>query len=190
MRGATFPAQEIPYLRPISIHAPHAGCDLVAGLSVPSARISIHAPHAGCDRFCKPCPASCWYFNPRTPCGVRPLCFNRNWFSLLISIHAPHAGCDTKSNTHAKTFQYFNPRTPCGVRHFSERPKDAKNVFQSTHPMRGATQNNPQVAQMIDISIHAPHAGCDRGSVLSAFIRSISIHAPHAGCDDDGDIPF
>ena len=33
------------------------------------------------------------------------------------------------------------------------------------------------------ISIHAPHAGCDCNSAMSLCYDSISIHAPHAGCD-------
>ena len=57
----------------ISIHAPLAGCDARASQRVDGLRkISIHAPLAGCDscyfgRF-----RGCTYFNPRTPCGVRP----------------------------------------------------------------------------------------------------------------------
>jgi len=51
MRGATklgiLPVQ----LLPISIHAPHAGCDLIAEMGYNAIAISIHAPHAGCDLF-------------------------------------------------------------------------------------------------------------------------------------------
>ena len=79
---------------------------------------------------------------------------------------------------------YFNPRTPCGVRLIEK-----------------SCESTP-----IDISIHAPHAGCDakieaQGREFQAFqsthpmrgataittiyyiIIIISIHAPHAGCD-------
>ena len=49
MRGATFDGKAIVITKEISIHAPHAGCDLV-GISIPVFEgISIHAPHAGCD---------------------------------------------------------------------------------------------------------------------------------------------
>ena len=34
-----------------------------------------------------------------------------------------------------------------------------------------------------DISIHAPHAGCDTIREFGAYSWDISIHAPHAGCD-------
>ena len=81
--------------------------------------------------------------------------------ALGISIHAPHAGCDRRSSGLSTICKHFNPRTPCGVR---LRPlnQSLKNIiFQSTHPMRGATLPPKQMDLMQDISIHAPHAGCD-----------------------------
>ncbi len=59
----------------ISIHAPLAGCDAICSLmdiSFPS--ISIHAPLAGCDTRLTAGTGRMAYFNPRTPCGVRPFC--------------------------------------------------------------------------------------------------------------------
>ena len=35
-------------------------------------------------------------------------------------------------------------------------------LFQSTHPVRGATQILTQLDTQIKISIHAPREGCDR----------------------------
>ena len=60
------------------------------------------------------------YFNPRTPCGVRPEHFTLYDNPFLISIHAPLAGCD-----------FVTVETPKGVC-----------GFQSTHPLRGATPSN------------------------------------------------
>ena len=78
------------------------------------------------------------YFNPRTPCGVRPCKNNRHHAiggfqsthpmrgatvpdvtinpPVCISIHAPHAGCDFLKSIPPSGKPYFNPRTPCGVR--------------------------------------------------------------------------
>ena len=79
--------------------------------------------------------------------------------------------------------------------------------FQSTHPLRGATKDPAKAWTVVDISIHAPLAGCDyryavastasfgfqsthplRGATLPVVqklrCRQISIHAPLAGCDD------
>ena len=126
--------------------------------------------------------------------------------SMKISIHAPHAGCDWLDECVFTKTRYFNPRTPCGVRPDTDGFDDVDTLFQSTHPMRGATCCQAYYDDSGKISIHAPHAGCDvnnvqhtnrfgkfqsthpmRGATLmphdSAFMMTISIHAPHAGCD-------
>ena len=79
------------------------------------------------------------YFNPRTPCGVRLASAAETVVGAYISIHAPHAGCDLLR---------VRGVCPCGL-------------FQSTHPMRGATKNEWIKFPEPIISIHAPHAGCD-----------------------------
>ena len=100
----------------ISIHAPHAGCDETDGNPVGFYVISIHAPHAGCDRRKGRKKRRQRNFNPRTPCGVRRDHGEDPVPSPVISIHAPHAGCDDKmADIKAKAYN-FNPRTPCGVR--------------------------------------------------------------------------
>ena len=127
------------FRRTISIHAPHAGCDDVRPVEVPKYKnfnprtpcgvrhlrkqlgslpgdISIHAPHAGCDAD-----------------------VNQRSRSREISIHAPHAGCDSISRALLFGAIHFNPRTPCGVRRRTLRWPVCSRVFQSTHPMRGAT---------------------------------------------------
>ena len=99
-------------------------------------------------------------FNPRTPCGVR-----------------------RRAGLYARAYRYFNPRTPCGVRQHGHRVGRPRRIsihaplagcdpwhclasaaaapFQSTHPLRGATQPSTIVAKLSGISIHAPLAGCD-----------------------------
>ena len=103
---------------PISIHAPHAGSDHGCfDVRAAPVVISIHAPHAGSDRFHSMDVPKGWHFNPRSPCGERPIfscgnvtpsdfnprspCGERPFIPvfhdpLLISIHAPHAGSDGK----------------------------------------------------------------------------------------------
>ena len=58
--------------------------------------------------------------------------------------------------------------------------------FQSTLPMRGATQWALDAIDAGLISIHAPHAGSDHIRILLFKSIIISIHAPHAGSDDMG----
>ena len=67
------------------------------------------------------------YFNQRTPCGVQP----------------------ASQTDHQRTRYNFNQRTPCGVQPRSRTGfRDGRPPFQSTHPVRGATD----VAQMKKVS--------------------------------------
>ena len=123
-----------------------------------------------------------------------------------ISIHAPLAGCDNVARRSIKPSDHFNPRTPCGVRHLHHDTQRRTRRFQSTHPLRGATDLRGCLVTSDGISIHAPLAGCDEREVFApargkhfnprtpcgvrlpqcAFdvVRAgISIHAPLAGCD-------
>ena len=94
LRGATTRSAVRCSMLTISIHAPLAGCDChVGSIKTTHFRISIHAPLAGCDEIVSRLSPDSLYFNPRTPCGVRP-------HSTTLSAAGAH----------------FNPRTPCGVR--------------------------------------------------------------------------
>ena len=59
----------------------------------------------------------------------------------------------------------------------------AQPVFQSTHPVRGATACITVAGMSAWISIHAPREGCDEGDGVHAGRQWISIHAPREGCD-------
>ena len=190
----------------ISIHAPLAGCDsfaiigLIARLIFQSTHplrgatlrcpiegngdaISIHAPLAGCDRLQFTIADLRIHFNPRTPCGVRPLqdryqpkayqfqsthplrgatkSINGVTIVWLISIHAPLAGCDYIRAKTGTGRPNFNPRTPCGVR-------PDKTV------MCAVWENfNPRTPCGVRPHVTAP----------PVFLSTISIHAPLAGCD-------
>ena len=122
--------------------------------------ISIHAPRAGSDGSVSGDNIVGIHFNPRSPCGERPvspmetrldtifqstlpvrggdmILYKKSWI-VMISIHAPRAGSDIFHNIFANIIFHFNPRSPCG-----ERPATStKSLF-------------------IPISIHAPRAGSD-----------------------------
>ena len=187
MRGATATSATVFTFVIISIHAPHAGRDLLAFfIFVCSFFISIHAPHAGRDPFkniweptqerfqsTRPMRGAtflfrlCWlrrgHFNPRAPCGAR-------------------RANDDNSGVQVDN---FNPRAPCGARlsyfvfvgyvvvisiHAPHAGRDGGikkmytyyETFQSTRPMRGATKRIAEPIHNVSISIHAPHAGRDR----------------------------
>ena len=123
-------------------------------------------------------------FNPRTPCGVRRSNAGIHCCTYPISIHAPLAGCD-----------------PEMIRVTLQRL-----IFQSTHPLRGATSNfdrcrslwiyfNPRTpcgVRPIGLSVvnttnlfqsTHPLRGATSFKDLSSLKTEISIHAPLAGCD-------
>ena len=146
----------------ISIHVPLAGNDTVrpssasasgafqstfplrgttvqSSVRYASAHISIHVPLAGNDvmilTYCGTVPSN---FNPRSPCGERPVPAARPrplpkfqstfplrgttaiyWPLIVrckISIHVPLAGNDSASSCPSAISRNFNPRSPCGER--------------------------------------------------------------------------
>ena len=59
----------------------------------------------------------------------------------IISIHAPRAGSDNDTLRQVLAVLHFNPRSPCGERLRLQLEEQAKEEFQSTLPVRGATRN-------------------------------------------------
>ena len=56
-------------------------------------------------------------------------------------------------------------------------------LFQSTHPVWGATYLAIVPNRDISVSIHAPRVGCDRPLLSQLCFYYVSIHAPRVGCD-------
>ena len=206
LRGATKYNKEEKRLLKISIHAPLAGCDnLVNAQKRGDKNFNPRTPCGVRPTVHDSIIGEC-NFNPRTPCGVRRI---KQFFAFppifrfqsthplrgatcadydikkhrCISIHAPLAGCDIVDQYDFPQLENFNPRTPCGVRR--ENPDDfcSYGVFQSTHPLRGATSPIACEEAKKIISIHAPLAGCDSWRLNGRHEIEISIHAPLAGCD-------
>ena len=141
LRGATKVGKRSGSGLEISIHAPLAGCDATSRFFTPATSlISIHAPLAGCDL----CPglvliALC-YFNPRTPCGVRHLLSGRLLYQTDFNPRTP-CGVRRCQGVYGFCNYHFNPRTPCGVRRVFTAGCGNITTFQSTHPLRGATEH-------------------------------------------------
>ena len=123
-----------------------------------------------------------------------------------ISIHAPLAGCDyTRNKSHKQqSISIHAPLAGCDTTALKTGYDPI--LFQSTHPLRGATATllggllgrehfNPRTPCGVRLILHQPRTGQSRfqsthplrGATLSqansAFNASISIHAPLAGCD-------
>ena len=120
------------------------------------------------------------YFNPRTPYGMRPCCRNRNGNDGMISIHAPLTGCDWLDIKQNHDILYFNPRTPYGMRRKDNGVVVRYAKFQSTHPLRDATNSFRCVRKSLYISIHAPLTGCDlSGKVLYNSANDFNPRTPY-----------
>ena len=186
LRGATPRHVRADKCHKISIHAPLAGCDARAGLVYTTDGISIHAPLAGCDG------------------GQRYDETFRN-----ISIHAPLAGCDRRDRPARFPISSISIHAPlAGCDIIGSSHYLFSFLFQSTHPLRGATippgrwrcscsNFNPRtpcgvrlasaclpVRRRIFQSTH-PLRGATSFSLGRSSLRHISIHAPLAGCDKE-----
>ena len=162
VRGAT--GQTKPKLANavISIHAPRAGSDLDYRRDSGKRKLfQSTLPVRGATGVFLKSNRFFVDFNPRSPCGERRL--------YLCSWSFPTA--------------YFNPRSPCGERLDSARVFFRPMLFQSTLPVRGATDGENWYVIYDDISIHAPRAGSDFSVVCPVYPGVISIHAPRAGSD-------
>ena len=102
----------------------------------------------------------CRHFNPRTPCGVRR-CRSDRQQQQSISIHAPLAGCDLKLSAAVLLLAVFQSTHPLRGATELRFSGSQKIKFQSTHPLRGATTILRYHGRKTHISIHAPLAGCD-----------------------------
>ena len=214
----------------ISIHAPRVGCDCwrpggrqrhpdfnprtpcgvrptAARTRELSSQISIHAPRVGCDMQSAKPYGFFSEFQSTHPVWGATQSIGRHPGHRVISIHAPRVGCDQHRPVRKYHSSNFNPRTPCGVRRSNPSTASYAVLFQSTHPVWGATALLETVTLATPISIHAPRVGCDwprsgaRNRTMPhfnprtpcgvrpiicvvGFVRiAISIHAPRVGCD-------
>ena len=143
-------------------------------------QVSIHALLAECDTGRASEVVSANSFNPRTPCGVRPIMtppiLIRTLFQSThslrsatlgvgkdktqgstVSIHALLAECDKFRQDGRAGKSGFNPRTPCGVRLISMNPYDNWKI----------------------VSIHALLAECDSWRIiLPCGTRSFNPRTP------------
>ena len=79
------------------------------------------------------------HFNSHTPCGVR---LYENFYFIARRNFNSHTPCGVRHlmavcrKCHVAD---FNSHTPCGVRRYSRCREHHIQIFQLTHPMRGAT---------------------------------------------------
>ena len=131
----------------------------------------------------------------------------RAWenFNSHTSTHAPREGCDRNAAFWRPESGYFNSRTPRGAQLDVLGADVGQTLFQLTYPMRGTTRSTrrftaPPLFQLTypvrdvtgphvnqrrwpEISIPAPHEGCDcLPGAMPSKTFGISIPAPREGC--------
>ena len=152
-------------------------------------RISIHAPRAGSDKKVSFLVQHDRDFNPRSPCGERqmpPFCHIRK---LEISIHAPRAGSDGHiafNAAHVVGISIHAPRA--GSDGFAPAKKRYADIFQSTLPVRGATDGQKKRVCGNPISIHAPRAGSDSFTTAGHSAEDANFN-PRSPCGERPDRP-
>ena len=102
---------------------------------------------------------------------------------MAISIHAPLTGSDPSRTCRQSSGSHFNPRSPYGERRVVRHGRIPPLKFQSTLPLRGATDVRRDVGRRQKISIHAPLTGSDSSRNKTKYVWEISIHAPLTGSD-------
>ena len=102
--------------------------------------VSIHALLAECDVFRPPLLSNTRSFNPRTPCGVRPMRIRASFSVMPVSIHALLAECDLMLTFTDSVCKRFLPRSPCRVPPNEGAVLNDLHKFQSTHSLRSATE--------------------------------------------------
>ena len=166
--------------------------------------ISIHAPHAGSDLIVLASFRFNTYFNPRSPCGER-LPVAKYWGpTTIFQSTLPMRGA-TVMIQYKQYQDIFQSTLPMRGATGANAKVVAEGEFQSTLPMRGATCFQSSIGRLIlDFNPRSPCG--ERRGILSVFyqdtyfnprspcgerldvsvdvvIRRISIHAPHAGSD-------
>ena len=130
---------------------------------------------------------STFHFNPRAPCGARRLAVDAFALRHAISIHAPHAGRDQRSGRRGAPLEISIHAPHAGRDSARAVGLPKKFIFQSTRPMRGATQSFHYSTSCIQFQSTRPMRGATTGcSNRGSAPCRISIHAPHAGRDMNG----
>ena len=183
VRGATSEYKLYEEVEPISIHAPRAGRDHSPWPGRRGHPISIHAPRAGRDRICLGFPRSTISFQSTRPVRGATGRIPRPKVFTIISIHAPRAGRDLRLGVIYLCLIDFNPRAPCGARLWSSVAAPISVKFQSTRPVRGATDGRKICAATSEFQSTRPVRGATGAYSCRSFALQISIHAPRAGRD-------
>ena len=185
MRGATQGGPVLAVPERISIHAPHAGRDVILN-PIPQevALFQSTRPMRGATISLTLRRSAALYFNPRAPCGRDGLYgYSRYLLPEFQSTRPVRARLQLRQELHAaKQISIHAPRAGATL----QKPTSYFHITISIHaPRAGATKSGSPPCYTDSISIHAPRAGATR-RIDGVYRRVyISIHAPRAGATRD-----
>ena len=148
----------------------------------PSLSISIHVPRVGDDGERLTCEVSSSNFNPRPPCGGRPIMLCIVEMQVVISIHVPRVGDDPLVPSIIWICSNFNPRPPRGGRRRLKWTVEVWEHFNPRPPRGGRQRKAESLRKYLDISIHVPRVGDDLiMAILTRRARKFQSTSPAWG---------
>ena len=149
--------------------------------------ISIHAPRVGSDRRGLSFRSTPYNFNPRSPCGERPILCSSLYYRPIFQSTLPVWGATTLViHRHFATCVFQSTLPVWGATKTSNN--DASILqFQSTLPVWGATPLHSLFAALGEFQSTLPVWGATWGGGRDGGKGGISIHAPRVGSDQKQD---
>ena len=108
---------------------------------------------------------------------------DKRFGNSYVSIHAPRTERDIFSIALQLDRNGFNPRAPYGARRMVPGNPTVFVWFQSTRPVRSATDTPTNCIRSISVSIHAPRTERDKRKLWIDPRGIVSIHAPRTERD-------
>ena len=152
----------------VSIHAPHVGRDCAISLDMRARLVfqfthpvwgATPDPQEGGGRFFK--------FQFTHPMWGATISQRHIICHSLVSIHAPQWGATRVSTSETTEPNSFNSRTPCGVRLDWITSQTPRSCFNSRTPCGVRLYGQLHNGRKEQVSIHAPHVGCDQYSTTT-----------------------
>ena len=195
LRGATCSGHQRPVTFLFQPTRPLRGATIIGDILPKVNRFQPTRPLRGATQMTCVSLPPCLDFNPRAPCGARPMLPRRfNGITLHFNPRAPCGARPRKSNNCGLSYRFqptrplrgatwnkipsnfvnadFNPRAPCGARHQPTQAGVDHAAFQPTRPLRGATSVGAGGDHVIgDFNPRAP-CGARRGILLPVIFHA------------------
>ena len=129
------------------------------------------------------------YFNPRSPCGERQLGYVKSGVDDIFQSTLPVWGATILCQVDSGRSLFQSTLPVWGATHISRGYRQG-GLFQSTLPVWGATHKTQEFKTLTKVfQSTLPVWGATQHSIWVSGFRAISIHAPRVGSDGDRGTP-